>query len=332
MLAGGGSELCGHSVALTESGRCFSWGNGSDGRLGLGGTSTTVTPRAVTALEGHVVTAAACGAAHTCVATADGKVFAFGDGTMGQLGNGAMDWSLLPERVAGALQNEKALQLACGHAHSAAVTIGGRLYTWGDGDNGQLGHADVATERKTVPAQVRGLPTGLRVLSVACGAFFTAAASEDGQLFAWGNNAFGQLGIGSTESRRHPTRVSLPRPVRRVACGACHMAVVLAPQPEEKESCRRRSEALSCCPSQADAGGEDASGRGGGRGAHVDDDEGRIWGKGETEGEGCVLWLWGTLPPSQSPSLSPRAKHASWSKPAPARDSLAVSFPLHPKP
>lgn len=136
----------------------------------------------MTALEQHSVTAAACGAAHTCVATADGKVFAFGDGTVGQLGNGAVHGSLLPVEVAGALQNEKALQVACGHAHSAAVTIGGRLYTWGDGDNGQLGHADGATERKTVPAQIRGLPSGLRVLSVACGAFFTAAASEDGYL------------------------------------------------------------------------------------------------------------------------------------------------------
>lgn len=198
-------------------------------QLGLGSTESCETPRLVTALEGHAVTSVACGAAHTCAVTVEGKLFAWGDGNKGQLGTGNTNWALKPVPVVSLLQ-EKVLQLASGNSHSAAITIGGRLYTWGDGDNGQvhpphhdpdvtpelnlhsdyyyvplpthqLGHTDSETHCKTLPTRVTGLPPDLRVSSISCGAFFTAAATEDGQLWTWGNNAFGQLGIGSLESR-----------------------------------------------------------------------------------------------------------------------------------
>ena len=113
-------------------------------QLGLGRTDTIATPRLVTALDGCVLTAVACGAAHTCAASVEGKVFAWGEGSKGQLGTGSTNWALKPLPVAG-LENERVLQLACGHSHSAALTAGGRLFTWGDGDNGQVRSLDACT-------------------------------------------------------------------------------------------------------------------------------------------------------------------------------------------
>ena len=61
---------------------------------------------------------------------------------LSQLGHGSKDWSLLPVVVDGPLRGLNVTGVSCGHAHTAAMTNRGILYTWGDGDNGQLGHVN----------------------------------------------------------------------------------------------------------------------------------------------------------------------------------------------
>jgi alpha-tubulin suppressor-like RCC1 family protein len=137
--------------------------------------------------------------------------------------------------------------VSCGLYHTAALGRRGRLWTWGDGGLGQLGHADTCT--RLVPAMVEPLCFALardvaaadgshkhssRLSMVACGHYHTAAVTADGRLFTWG--------AGCSRARQKPVTapVVMPLPphpllslagshsvkVVQVACGAYHTLAV----------------------------------------------------------------------------------------------------------
>lgn len=107
----------------------------------------------------------------------------------------------------------------------------GAVYSWGSNFHGLLGLGDDAN--RTSPVLVSSL-SRRRVTAVACGENHSAALLETGELFAWGNNQFGQLGVGvSTLHSSVPTQVrelSKER-VTKVACGAWHTLAVVSACP-----------------------------------------------------------------------------------------------------
>jgi hypothetical protein len=114
------------------------------------------------------------------------------------------------------------------HSHTAAITSEGRLYTWGCGLAGQLGHGADA-HLVTHPQLVRGLSSaGMRVTHVSCGPYHTAATTQQGLLFTWGCGLFGRLGHGDTVSVFTPRCVEALEPfyVTGVSCGWWHTAAV----------------------------------------------------------------------------------------------------------
>ena len=178
MPAGGST----HWAVVAEDGRLCVWGEGRSGRLGLGHTTGACVDRAlptvVESLE-HVVQAA-CGFAHSLAVTEDGSLFSWGFGRYGATGSGEDAWvEPLPRRVD--LGNEFAVHCAAGYYHSAAVTQRGELFTWGAGDDGQLGTGDFA--HQFAPTKV-ALPCTVEM--VACGMSHTAAVSTVGDVWCWG--------------------------------------------------------------------------------------------------------------------------------------------------
>ena len=118
--------------------------------------------------------------------------------------------------------------MACGDCHTAAVTSDGRLYTFGDGGFGQLGHGD--TRGKLQPTEVKGLLAGFkRVACVSCAACHTAVATDDGCVFTFGVGRLGQLGLGDIKGRLSPCLVGgvlQDKHVSMVSAGNCHTAAV----------------------------------------------------------------------------------------------------------
>ncbi|GAV60665.1 RCC1 domain-containing protein/FYVE domain-containing protein/BRX domain-containing protein/BRX_N domain-containing protein [Cephalotus follicularis] len=219
-----------HVALVTRQGEVFTWGEESGGRLGHGIERDFSRPHLVDFLAVTNVDFVACGEYHTCAVTTSGDLFTWGDGThnAGILGHGSDISHWIPKRVTGSLEGLQVLSIACGTWHSALVTSNGKLFTFGDGTFGVLGHGD--RESVAHPKEVQFL-SGLKTIKVACGVWHTAAIVEvTGQsgpsitsrkLFTWGDGDKNRLGHGSKDSYLHPTLVSslIDYNFQQLACG-----------------------------------------------------------------------------------------------------------------
>eukprot|EP01105_Mastigella_eilhardi_P022391 TRINITY_DN5509_c0_g1_i1.p1 TRINITY_DN5509_c0_g1~~TRINITY_DN5509_c0_g1_i1.p1 ORF type:complete len:369 (+),score=30.27 TRINITY_DN5509_c0_g1_i1:247-1353(+) len=153
-----------------------------------------------------------------------GTVYVWGCNTRGELGVGDYDNRRTPCRLDTLPYGKRAVVVACGRNHTAALLSTGELFTWGSNQYGQLGVGD--TEMKNLPCHVP-LPveptTGKLITQLACGGWFTAVVLGS-ELYSWGSNSFGQLAIPERTFKSSPCRTVLPAGtrVRSVACGTHH--------------------------------------------------------------------------------------------------------------
>ncbi|MFO1484682.1 MAG: choice-of-anchor D domain-containing protein [Verrucomicrobiaceae bacterium] len=181
-----------HSVALTDTGELFAWGHNSSGQLGDGTSAVErTTPVAVTGLSGIVITAVDCGYTHNLAVTNDGKLYAWGAGANGRLGNGGTADSNVPLLISGPWGTRKIIAVSAGAAHSLAVDEDGKVYAWGENIKGQLGLGDLA--QRLTPVQVTGVLVGQDIHRVEAGAEHSFAQTHDNKVFTWGGNDSGQL-------------------------------------------------------------------------------------------------------------------------------------------
>ncbi|XP_041354796.1 X-linked retinitis pigmentosa GTPase regulator-like isoform X2 [Gigantopelta aegis] len=224
-MLGAGAE---HSVALTEDGRVFVWGSNNEGQLGLEDDEGYPTPKELDFDENIICIA--CGYYHTAIVTESGHLYTFGENDCGKLGLGHKTSVSTPEHVSSISDKVKAV--SCGGSHTAALTENGTVYTFGEGNNGQLGLGTMTMETLT-PQLVKMGPT---VSHIFCGENFTAFITERGQLYTCGDGRHGKLaqGIESFTNLYKPTCCDslLKFYVNRVACGGCHMIVTAYPRRE----------------------------------------------------------------------------------------------------
>ncbi|CAK7327262.1 unnamed protein product [Dovyalis caffra] len=219
-----------HVALVTRQGEVFTWGEESGGRLGHGIEHHFTRPKLVESLAVTNIDYVACGEYHTCAVSTSGDLFSWGDGTnnAGLLGHGTDVSHWLPKRVSGPLEGLQVLSIACGTWHSALATSNGKLFTFGDGTFGALGHGD--RESVSIPKEVQSL-SGLKTIKVACGVWHTAAIvevmSQSGsnissrKLFTWGDGDKHRLGHGNKDTYLLPTCVSslIDYNFQQLACG-----------------------------------------------------------------------------------------------------------------
>ena len=217
-IAGGSKSL----FVVTQEGRVYSCGEGTNGRLGLSHSNNVNNPRQITGLSQYVVKKVAVhsGGKHAMALTVDGRVFSWGEGDEGKLGH-CSRLSADKPRLIEALKSKRVRDIACGSSHSAAITSSGELFTWGCGEYGRLGHGDNITQLR--PKQVRAL-AGQRVVQVACGSrdAQTLALTDEGLVYSWGDGDFGKLGRGGSEGCSSPQNVEKLNGagICQIECGA----------------------------------------------------------------------------------------------------------------
>ncbi|XP_045854008.1 probable E3 ubiquitin-protein ligase HERC6 isoform X1 [Meles meles] len=165
---------------------------------------------------------AASGERHSLLLLSNGEVHSCGDNSHGQLGRRAVQRQVQPKPIQ-ALETLRVDLVSCGKEHSLAVCYKGRVFAWGAGSEGQLGIGEFK-EINLIPRKIKTL-TDIKIIQVSCGHHHSLALSEDGQLFSWGSNSHGQLGLGKEcPSQASPQRVrSLDGiPLTQVAAGGVH--------------------------------------------------------------------------------------------------------------
>uniref|UniRef100_A0A3P8V599 Regulator of chromosome condensation (RCC1) and BTB (POZ) domain containing protein 1 n=1 Tax=Cynoglossus semilaevis TaxID=244447 RepID=A0A3P8V599_CYNSE len=208
-----------HVVLATEDGEVFAWGHNGYSQLGVGTCNQGVTPVLVSAnLHSKKVTEVACGSHHSMALTDTGEVYAWGYNNCGQVGSGSTSNQPIPRRVSSILQNKVAVSIVCGQTSSLAVVDNGEVYGWGYNGNGQLGLG--SNVNQLTPCRLVALQ-GLCVQQVVSGYAHSLALTDEGLLYTWGANTYGQLGTGNKSNQLTPVQIMTGKE-RVVEVAACH--------------------------------------------------------------------------------------------------------------
>jgi len=149
-----------HTAAVTRSGEVYTWGKGTNGRLGHGNSKNEHHPRIVEVLDGSPVMMVSCGEAHTVVVDSANSVWSWGWNAYSQLGLGDIvdrnsPAAVRPKSYKPAENKQKSAsdycwtkinQISCGQYHCVA-SGGGGVYSWGYGEYGALGHGVNRSEK-----------------------------------------------------------------------------------------------------------------------------------------------------------------------------------------
>ena len=172
----------------------FSWGNGEYGALGFGNIQSLPTPTPLFVRQNSVklrIAKVECGSLHSVCITNKRKIFTWGCGKQGRLGHGNEEDVLLPTEIP-MLSNMRVVQVSAGESHCAAITQTKKVFVWGNGSYGRLGLGFENQENR--PMLVEDL-TDKKIIKVNCGTFHTFVLSEDGYIYAFGQNKYGKLGL-----------------------------------------------------------------------------------------------------------------------------------------
>ncbi|OQV12481.1 RCC1 and BTB domain-containing protein 1 [Hypsibius exemplaris] len=219
-----------HVVGITGNGTVYAWGHNAHSQLGTGTQNQTNCPVVVGAGSGHhsglhSVSRVACGNFHT-LALSDGEVYAWGQNSCGQIGSGCLSGQATPRKVTASIGAHKAVDIACSQTSSFAVMENGEIYAWGYNGNGQLGSGNSINQ--ATPGRCIGLENKI-VVRVVCGYAHVLALTDQGHLYAWGANTYGQLGNGSKLNASTPVRIAsdLGRFTDLAAIHACSISAAI---------------------------------------------------------------------------------------------------------
>nr|CAD7412641.1 unnamed protein product [Timema poppensis] len=211
--------VCGqdHSLILSDKGEVFAFGWGADGQTGLGHFGTEWRPsRVVGDVHGENIVKVACAADCVLALSERGEVFGWGNTEYGQLNNEQQVNSAL------SLPNCRGLgkitDIAAGGTLCMVLNEDGEVFVWGYGILGVGPQVDHLKEPTRVPRTLFGwneYQPDTRVKSVTCGLSHSAAVTNHGDLFTWGRNRGGCLGLGHTKDQFFPLRVAIGARVKK---------------------------------------------------------------------------------------------------------------------
>ncbi|MCL2106747.1 MAG: hypothetical protein FWH26_06810 [Oscillospiraceae bacterium] len=217
------------SLALSSDGTVWSWGDNSNGQLGIGSTEIADGVQQVLGLESIIAISA--GNDFGAALSSDGFVWTWGRNNYMQLGSGtdtnrSIAGQVLGEGGSGFLTGIE--KIAAGYDYMLALKSNGTVWSWGGNSAGSLGIGTSGfSERKSSPVQVHGIGgvgvlTGIQNIAAGGSISLTVKAS-DGSMAAWGHNRYGQLGDGTDDNNREsPVAVVGLTGVTAVSAGNYH--------------------------------------------------------------------------------------------------------------
>ncbi|XP_051115281.1 ultraviolet-B receptor UVR8 isoform X3 [Andrographis paniculata] len=225
-----------HTVFLTENGDVYATGLNDFGQLGISDFQNyAIKPLRISSIPKRIIKISA-GYHHSAAITVDGELYVWGKNANGQLGLGKKAENIIPlPRKVECLDGVTIKSVSLGFEHSIAVTDKGEALSWGGGESGRLGHGHGSSifgfqtsSSEYTPRLIKGLE-GIKVKSVAAGMLHSTCICDGGEMYTWGSNENGCLGIGGTDISYTPERVQGPllrQSVTKVSCGWKHTAAI----------------------------------------------------------------------------------------------------------
>jgi alpha-tubulin suppressor-like RCC1 family protein len=227
-----------HTAALSADGSLYMFGCNRHGQVGGGSKVNMFSSPLLLSnyFESFKIAEVSCGSTHTMALTNGGRVYTWGSGSAVGHGVSMGNESVFTPKIVQALQTHRIRKIAAGWEFSACLSIVGDVFTWGEGSHCQLGLGD--RKRRVVPTIVQALlPPGGRVRntperarnestfisSITCGGRHALVLTASGDVYAWGSNKHGQLGLGDLSDRSLPVRVSSLKgiAIHRLSAGWC---------------------------------------------------------------------------------------------------------------
>lgn len=196
-----------HSLALRSDGSLWAWGSNGYGTIGTGTSPETPTDISTDALspvavpvDGEVARMQGC--YHFSLALmSDGTLKAWGRNNYGQLGDGTQEQRASPVTIQSLTS---VVDVGCGSYGSVALTADGDVWSWGSNYYGYLGIGSTDNNLiQALPEKIAGV-RGVAAISSDNSAFHVLALTQGGDIFAWGYNASGQIGNGTTANVTRP--------------------------------------------------------------------------------------------------------------------------------
>jgi len=223
------------SSAITSEGRIFTWGSNSSTPINV------LTPMDITSefnlnAGETIIQASLGGLFHSSAITSEGRIFTWGNNQNGQLGDGTTTERLTPVDITSELNlnaEEMIIETFLGSSHSLAITLEGRIFTWGSNSSGQLG--DGATTDRLTPVDITSkfnLNAGEMIIQASLGGYHSSAITSEGRIFTWGHNFGGKLGDGTTTNRLTPVDITsefnlnVEETIIQVSLGGYHSSAI----------------------------------------------------------------------------------------------------------
>ena len=196
---------CGNdfSMCLTEDNVLYSFGNNYNGELGLDDIDYDYnSPRLIPNL--HNIEYIVCGGFHSICKTYDNTYYGWGRNYYGQLGHDEYGIYKKPTRCTNYPDN--IISIKCGVGHTLLLTLEGNIYSFGDNEHGELGLNDNNIMETNTPTLIRNIP---EIRRIECGDYHSICIDVNNDLWLFGGNSYGQLGVGNTKHKytpiKHPT-------------------------------------------------------------------------------------------------------------------------------
>ena len=209
-----------------EEGMVMCWGINSRGELGDGGVAGSTSSTPVTVSNIATATQISVGRDYSCAVLADETVQCWGEGSNGQLGNGATSDSNIPVTVSLLTDSGDpnsdltpltgVAAVSARELHTCAVMRDGTVQCWGSGNNRQLLLIDSGETRENslFPVEIPGITSAVEIAG-GYGGFYTCVLLEDTSIRCWGQNGEGQFGDPTVPVFKLDNHLSL-RPVPEV--------------------------------------------------------------------------------------------------------------------
>jgi alpha-tubulin suppressor-like RCC1 family protein len=200
------------SFGVKSNGSIWAWGNNGEGQLGDGTTTQKTSPIQIIATDKRWITVCQ-GYFHSSSLKSDGTIWGWGANTSRQLADGVVNDKLIPLQMG---YDNKWVNISSGSDYHIAIKSDGTLWGWGAAGVYQLGFYS--------PSGVVGIPTQIgtdnKWIKIATGGSQSYGIKSDGTLWTWGDNSYGQAGLGSTSVITAPTQIGTDNKWVEISAGA----------------------------------------------------------------------------------------------------------------